>query len=360
MAKIKLEYIWVDGQSPTAELRSKTKVIDSEKLETPGRPFNKGFDIEKFPIWSFDGSSTEQADGNDSDCLLKPVSYYLDPFRNSSFLVMCEVLNPDGTPHKTNNRRKLVEAYNENKETEPLFGIEQEYVFLENKLNKNSRQQLLGWPKNEGNMVPQGRYYCGVGADRVIGREIAEEHMEMCLNANIGITGINAEVMASQWEYQVGTLGPLEVSDQLWISRWILNRVCEKYNVKVTIEPKPLKGDWNGSGAHINFSTKEMREEGGIKAIEDACEKLSLKHKEHIDAYGSGNEDRLTGKHETCDINTFRYGVADRGASIRIPRQVSENGCGYLEDRRPSSNVDPYKACAALIKTVCNESELVC
>jgi len=350
MSKIKLEYIWIDGQNPTPELRSKTKVIDYEKINN--------FNIENFPIWSFDGSSTEQADGDDSDCLLKPVSYYVDPFRENSFLVMCEVLNPDGTPHKTNNRRRLVEAYENNKETEPLFGIEQEYVLLENNLDKNSKQQLLGWPESEDNMSPQGRYYCGVGADRVIGREIAEIHMEMCLAANIGITGINAEVMASQWEYQVGTLGALEVSDQLWISRWILNRVCEKYNVKVTIEPKPLKGDWNGSGAHINFSTKEMREEGGIEAIKDACEKLSLKHKEHIEAYGSGNEDRLTGLHETCDINTFRYGVADRGASIRIPRQVSENGCGYLEDRRPSSNVDPYKACKMLIETSCEKLEL--
>jgi glutamine synthetase len=345
----KLEYIWIDGQAPMAELRSKTKVLT----------LKENFKIEDLPTWSFDGSSTEQAEGEDSDCLLKPVSFYKDPFRKNSYLVMCEVLNPDGTPHKTNKRHNLEKIYKENKEQEPWFGIEQEYVLLENKLKKNSPTQLLGWTKNKDNMNPQGRYYCGVGSDRIIGREIAEEHMEMCLEAGIGITGINAEVMVSQWEYQVGTLGALEVSDQLWVSRWILHRVCENYNAVATFHPKPIKGDWNGSGAHINFSTKNMREEGGIEFIKEACEKLKTKHKEHIEAYGAFNNERLTGQHETCDIDTFKYGVANRGASIRIPRPVAEKGYGYLEDRRPSSNIDPYESCAILIKTIC-EKELVC
>jgi glutamine synthetase len=347
---VKLEYLWLDGSKPTPELRSKTKVISLK---------NQELELEELPLWSFDGSSTEQAEGEDSDCILKPVSMYRDPFRRYlNQIVMCEVLNSDGSPHKSNTRRGLEEINKANLKERALFGIEQEYVLYENNFENVNEKKFYGWPKNIDKMPPQGRYYCGVGSDRVLGREIVEEHLDMCLEANLGMTGINAEVMASQWEFQVGTLSALEVSDQLWVARWILHRVCEKHNVVATFHPKPLKGDWNGSGAHINFSTENMRKEGGIKYIKEACERLSETHEKHIKSYGANNDERLTGKHETCDIDTFRYGVADRGASIRIPRPVSEKGCGYLEDRRPSSNVDPYVACKVLMETICKKEEL--
>lgn len=345
MRKIKLEYIWIDGQKPTSELRSKTKVIS---IETPTKPSHKDL-----PEWSFDGSSTKQAEGNFSDCILKPVSVYNDPFRKNSYLVMCEVLNVDGTPHESNTRHILSDIEEEFSSEKALFGIEQEYILQENTKHSN----FYKWYDNPSDMDEQGRYYCGVGSDRALGREIAEEHMERCLNAGLGITGINAEVMASQWEFQVGTLPALEVSDQLWVARWILHRVCENYHAVATLEPKPMK-EWNGSGAHINFSTEKMREEGGIKYIEEACERLGEKHKEHINVYGDGNAKRLTGDHETCSIEEFRYGVSDRGASIRIPGPVSNAKRGYLEDRRPSSNVDPYIACAKLIETTCMQEEM--
>ena len=336
MNKVKAEYIWIDGHSPTSKLRSKTKIVDG--------PIK---DVSQLPDWGFDGSSTQQAEGSDSDCLLKPVSIYKDPIRGGDdILVMCEVFNADGSVHKSNTRaalRKLSEKFSSE---ECWFGIEQEYTLFDG-------IKPLGWPDN-GFPAPQGGYYCGVGSDEVYGRDIVEDHLEACLLAGLEISGINAEVMPAQWEFQVGPVGPLDVSDQLWIARWLLYRIGEDYGVSATLDPKPVKGDWNGAGAHTNFSTKSMREKGGLKVIEAACEKLSKKHDEHIAVYGSSNEERLTGLHETCSINDFRYGVSDRGASIRIPMGTANDGYGYLEDRRPSANMDPYEVCYALINTICN------
>ena len=336
MSKIRAEYIWMDGHEPTQKLRSKTKVIEG--------PANS---LGNLPIWGFDGSRTLQAAGEDSDCMLKPVCYIQDPIRGGdNLLVMCEVMNADGSVHDSNTRAHLQSVAEQYVDQESWFGIEQEYTLFEGR-------NPLGWPEG-GYPAPQGPFYCGVGADEVFGRDIVEEHLEFCIEAGLEISGINAEVMPGQWEYQIGPLGPLDSADQLWLSRWLLYRISEDYGVSATLHPKPVKGDWNGAGAHTNFSTKAMREEGGIKVIEDACEKLSQTHDDHIAVYGAHNEERLTGLHETCSIQDFRYGVSDRGASIRIPMQTANNGYGYLEDRRPSANMDPYKVCAALIETTCS------
>ena len=336
MSKVKAEYIWMDGHEPTQKLRSKTKVIDG--------PINS---IDDLPLWGFDGSSTNQAEGKDSDCMLKPVCYIQDPIRGGdNLLAMCEVMNPDGSVHESNTRAQLREVAEKYADQESWFGIEQEYTFFEG-------IKPLGWPDN-GFPAPQGGYYCGVGADEVFGRDIVESHMDACLDAGLTLSGINAEVMPGQWEYQIGPLGPLDAADQMWISRWLLYRISEEYGVSATLHPKPVKGDWNGAGAHTNFSTKSMREDGGIKVIENACEKLKKAHKRHIGIYGAHNEERLTGLHETCSIHEFRYGVRDRGASIRIPMATSQDGKGYLEDRRPSANMDPYEVCAILIETTCS------
>ena len=335
MGKIKAEYIWMDGHQPTQKLRSKTKVIDG--------PIHS---IDDLPLWGFDGSSTNQAEGNDSDCMLKPVCKMPDPVRGGDdILVMCEVMNPDGSIHSSNTRAHLREISEKFSDQEAWFGIEQEYTLFEGR-------NPLGWPEG-GYPAPQGPFYCGVGADEVFGRDIVEEHLQLCMDAGLEVSGINAEVMPGQWEYQIGPLGPLEVADQMWISRWLLYRISEDYGVSATLHPKPVKGDWNGAGAHTNFSTKSMRAEGGIDVINEACEKLSQKHDEHINVYGAHNEERLTGLHETCSIKEFRYGISDRGASIRIPMQTANDGYGYLEDRRPSANMDPYKVCAILIETTC-------
>ena len=338
----KAEYIWFDGLEGQKdiffnEMRSKTKVIQ--------KPIPAGSTA--FPMWSFDGSSTGQADGDDSDCLLRPVYSCPDPIRGEPHvLVLCEVLTPNGDPHPTNTRDRLANIIDkEITAEEPLYGFEQEYTML------GPDGRVFGWPEG-GYPAPQGPFYCGVGNEAVYGRPLAEAHMDACIKAGIQLSGINAEVMPGQWEFQVGPVGPLELGDTVMVARWLLNRLGEDMGIVCTLDPKPVKGDWNGTGAHTNFSTKSMRNEGGAKAIDDACEKLSKTHDKHIAQYGIGNENRLTGLHETCDIGTFRSGVADRGASIRIPRQVEIEGKGYLEDRRPSANVDPYVVAYMLLETI--------
>jgi glutamine synthetase len=336
MPKIKVEYIWIDGNTPTSKLRSKTKIIDGPVTE-----------LSQIPEWGFDGSSTLQAVGHDSDRAMLPVAFVPDPIRGGdNILVMTEVRYPDGTVHESNKRAHLAAVAKDYAASEAWYGIEQEYTFFRGR-------SPLGWPDG-GYPAPQGPFYCGVGADEVFGRDIVEKHMDACMHAGLGISGINAEVMPGQWEFQIGPLGPLEVSDQLWIARWLLYRTAEDFGVNATIHPKPVKGDWNGAGAHTNFSTKQMREEGGYAVIEEACKKLGEKHQEHIAVYGADNAQRLTGLHETCSIHEFRYGVADRGASIRIPLPTVKQGKGYLEDRRPAANMDPYEVCAILLETVCS------
>ncbi|MEB3300145.1 MAG: glutamine synthetase GlnII [Candidatus Sericytochromatia bacterium] len=335
MNKIQAEYIWIDGQKPTAKLRSKTMILPAPVTH-----------LAELPGWGFDGSSTFQAEGHFSDCALKPVKFVPDPIRGGdNILVLCEVFQADGTVHPSNTRARLREVAARHASHEAWFGIEQEYTLFEG-------NRPVGWPER-GFPAPQGGYYCGVGADEALGREMVEAHTRACLDAGIGICGINAEVMPAQWEFQLEATDALEQADQLWLARWLLYRVGEDFGIHATLHPKPVKGDWNGAGAHTNFSTKAMREPGGMKVIEDACEKLRERHADHIAVYGAHNEERLTGKHETCAIHQFRHGVSDRGASIRIPMATAQKGHGYLEDRRPAANMDPYQVCAILIETVC-------
>lgn len=340
------EYIWLDGAEPTKSLRSKTRILEFNKKTKTG--------INDFPEWTFDGSSTYQAPGDKSDLVLKPVNFVKDPIRgNGSYLVMCEVFHMDGHPVKSNTRanlRKVLAA--KGAELDPWLGFEQEYTLF-------ARGRPLGWPKS-GFPEPQGPFYCSVGADRSFGRPIVEEHMKLCLEAGLLFFGINAEVMPAQWEFQIGHRGflaekadPLTASDHLWIARWLLLRVAENYGVVASFANKPVKGDWNGAGAHTNFSTKEMRDKKtGWVTIERLIDALKSRHKLHIDGYGHGLADRLTGHHETCDINTFRAGPSDRGASVRIPHEVTKNKCGYIEDRRPGANCDPYVVSALLIEAL--------
>jgi glutamine synthetase len=332
---IKAEYVWVDGTEPTKKLRSKTKIL-------PG-PVR---DLKSIPEWGFDGSSTNQAEGHASDCIMKPVFFCPDPIRGGdNLLVMTEVFSADGKPHPTNSRALLRDVAQKYAAQEPWFGMEQEYTFF-----KGNRP--LGWPE-QGYPAPQGPFYCGVGADEVFGRPIVERHMDACLTAGLKFAGINAEVMPGQWEFQIGPAGALEVGDHLNLARWLLYRVGEDFGVNASLDAKPVKGDWNGAGCHTNYSTKAMREDGGIKAIMAACEKFRGRADLHIANYGAGIEERLTGKHETASYKMFLYGVGNRGASIRIPLHCEQAGKGYLEDRRPCANIDPYIVARLIIETTC-------
>jgi glutamine synthetase len=333
VTKYKLEYIWLDGYTPVPNLRGKTQIKEFSEFPT----------LEQLPLWGFDGSSTKQAEGRSSDCVLKPVRVFPDSERTNGVLVLCEVMMPDGeTPHPTNKRATILD------DEGAWFGFEQEYF-----LYKDGRP--LGFP-DKGFPAPQGPYYTGVGYSQVgdIARKIVEEHLDACLAAGINHEGINAEVAKGQWEFQIFGKGSKRAADEMWMARYLLARLTEKYGVDVEYHCKPLGDtDWNGSGMHCNFSTAYLREVGGKEYFEELMAAFEAAREDHIAVYGPDNHLRLTGKHETQSIHMFSYGVADRGASIRVPHSFVRNGYrGYLEDRRPNSQGDPYQIASQVLKTV--------
>lgn len=290
---------------------------------------------------------------------------YPDPFRRGdNVLVLANTYMSDGKPNKWNFRHDAAILMDKYKEHKFWFGLEQEYTMVD------ITGWPYGWPKN-GFPAPQGPYYCGNGTGKVIGRDIVEAHYRACIYAGIQISGTNAEVMPAQWEFQVGPSEGINrefnryteearftanaiftVGDELWMARFLLERVSEEFGAKISFAPKPIPGDWNGAGLHTNVSTKEMREDGGMKAIEQAMDSLSKRHNEHMKVYGEGNESRMTGAHETASFDKFTWGVADRGVSVRVNRAVAEEGKGYFEDRRPASNADPYQITGMIVETV--------
>ena len=334
-----VEYIWIDGSTPTPKLRSKTKIIHAYDGT--------------LPQWSFDGSSTQQAEGSSSDCILVPVHTVPDPIRGGkALLAMCEVWNTTSnkdelTPSSSNMRNHLKLLMDDHKDLAPWIGFEQEYTLF-----KGSRP--LGFPSEQRFPAAQGPYYCGVGADEVAGRDLVEEHLDLCLQAGLSVQGVNAEVMPGQWEFQIGgpNVDPVRASDELWIARWLLYRLGEKYGISATLDPKPVPGDWNGAGMHTNFSTAATRAENGIQAIYTILDRMSRNVDFALERYGHGYEIRLTGDHETCRYDEFRVGISDRTASIRIPVDTHRRGRGYFEDRRPNANADPYRVSTVMMYSV--------
>lgn len=333
-----LTYVWVDGTGEN--LRTKTKVAKSEPNS-----------VEEIGNWGYDGSSTYQASGENSDLQVRPVRMCPDPFGTpSSKIVLCDVYDDKGSPVATNHRNSALRAFEECSDQAPTFGFEQEYTLM------REDGKPFGFPQS-GLPEPQGPYYCSVGAGNAVGRDICDSHLFACQYAGLDIWGTNGEVMPGQWEFQTGPIQGVDAADTLWLARFLLHRVAEEFGVCVSLDPKPADGDWNGAGCHANFNTKAMLEEGGIKVIYEAMEALAKNHDKHIRGYdpkgGKDNVRRLTGLHETASIDKFTFGEASRQDSVRIPRSVVEKGRGFLEDRRPSANMDPYVVADLLMRTVC-------
>ena len=355
MVNTLLEYVWIDGKN---NVRSKTRVMR-------GRINN----IQEAPIWNYDGSSTYQASGRESEIILKPCRMFDYDFSecathssDSSIyhkLVLCETFLPNGEPTKHNHRHAAVKIFNQALEEEPWFGLEQEYFMFDRNTNLP-----LGFPQHDN--AEQGQYYCSAGTENAFGRNLAEEHLRVCLMAGIQICGINAEVAPGQWEFQIGPCVGIEQGDHLWMARYLLHKLSEKYDIIIDFNPKPLLSrwrihsfkKWNGSGCHANFSTKKMREGGdnktGLEHIDEAITRLSHKHAEHMQVYGEDNRLRMTGECETASYDVFTDGIANRGASIRRGNDTIKNQCGYFEDRRPAANCDPYLVTSKIFATCMN------
>ena len=338
-----IEYIWLDHEN---NYRSKTRILNDDGSVGD-------FCIERLPIWNFDGSSTGQADGEDSEVYIKPIYMVRDPFRRDkdSWLALCDTWLPNGNPHPDNTRFTAMKIFSQKQvaEAKPWFGLEQEFFI---------RKSIKGYPlgmdkqlyaKSQKDNI-QGPYYCGVGKGNCYGREFVDEAIGHMVDSGLNMTGLNFEVAPGQAEFQVMNSG-IDAADELHMARYILMRTAEKHDLTIDLHPKPFKTNLNGSGCHTNYSTKAMRDEGGYDLIIAAIEKLKEKHGEHIAIYGKDNDMRLSGKWETADINTFTYGVADRGASVRIPRFTERDKKGYLEDRRPASNMDPYLVTSKIAET---------
>ena len=328
------EYVWIDGNN---DLRSKSRVL-SNRLDN----------IDHIPDWNYDGSSTHQAKGKNSEIILKPCAIFNKKYDNLDFgiLVMCETYFPNGDPCPSNHRNLAKKIFDKAPDQEPWFGLEQEYFICSGE---------TGLPLGYDSKKEQGQYYCSVGSNNAFGRQLAEEHLSACIVVGIKISGINAEVAPGQWEFQIGPCLGIEQGDHLWMARYMLDKLSEKYNYSINFYPKVLPDGWNCSGCHANFSTKNMRtgtpDKTGLEYINDAIDKLSKKHDEHMVVYGVDNDLRMTGKYETSAYNVFSDGVADRGASIRRGNETEKNKCGYFEDRRPSSKCDPYLVTSKLFDT---------
>ena len=325
----RVEYVWLDGKYPMPQLRSKTRFVEVLYNGVPN--------------WNFDGGSTEQGDLLDSDRCLVPVREYKDPFNEDGIIVLCEVEYHMGIPHESNSRKPLRHLMKDSSDKGYLTGMEQEFTFI-NPANLEPLGMLLS-PK------AQGQYYCGAGCMNVIGRFIVSDFEKACTKAGIDIDGINAEVMPGQWEWQTAAQDPLKTADDLWMSRYLLDRVAENHAVIISYDPKPHP-DMNGAGCHTNISTKKMRECFDEELHDEMASVLGADHEEHIKLCGEGVERRMTGDCETSDYKEFSWGVGNRGASIRIPVRVDMEEKGYIEDRRPCANIDPYKVLYSLISSL--------
>jgi len=326
-----MEYIWIGGNG---ELRSKVRVCHPELPP---------------PEWNFDGSSTGQASTIDSEVVLKPVKTVKSPFESSEYLVLCDTWCVNGNPHTTNTRANAQEIFKTNTH-DSMFGIEHEFFAC-----------YYGGKKPIYDQDPDGRdksdFYCGVGYEKAIGRPYLEEVFVACRKAGLDVTGYNLEVAAGQMEIQICAKG-IDAADQSVLLKYIIHRVAEKYKYHISFVAKPeftKKYGINGSGCHVNFSTGRMRDDDDYEHIMEFVHRLQENHQETMKLYGDDNKERLVGTNETSDFDKFTFGVGNRGASIRIPRETYNSRRGYIEDRRPSSSADMYIVTGELYRLYQNQ-----
>jgi glutamine synthetase len=339
-----LEYIWLGGKY---ELRSKIKVVELSN------PLLSLQDIKDIPAWNYDGSSTEQATGENSEMNLLPVGIYKNPLSKHnypSFLIWCETRDKDNKPLGSNNRHSANLIFNQALQEEPWYGLEQEFFILNKEICDTLRK------KTNGDEITQGQYYCSVGGKNAMLRHIVDKHMIACIDAGLNISGTNAEVAPYQWEFQIGPCTGIQAGDQLWVARYLLEKIAEEEGYYIDWSPKPFV-KINGSGCHTNFSTQSMRQNGGLKVILNTITKLSLTHSEDMKHYGNDNDKRMSGLYETASFDTFSFDInkpVNRGASVRVGHDTVKEGKGYFEDRRPASNIDPYIVTSRLFSNYLN------
>jgi glutamine synthetase len=351
-----LEYIWIDGNNCSIFSKSRTYYSSGEEVR-----------LDDIPNWTFDGSSTghSKKDSENSEIILIPRFTCLNPLQPNSQLVLCDTYNSDLTHTDSNHRvhaNKIMTAVHNQY---PMFGLEQEYYLITPDIREILQQTKCcdKWYKKlfscktpcstEHDRI-QAYYsnkiqYCGGGHMHTLGRKIANEHLQACVKAKLTISGINAEVGPNQWEFQIGPIIGIEAGDHMWVARYLLIMIAEKYETSIDFSPKPFL-NLPGSGCHVNFSTKLMREyHTGFPHIINAINLLAIDHENHMKIYGYNNNLRLTGKHETASIDDYTYGIGTRTTSIRIGQETFKNKGGYFEDRRPGSNIDPYLVTSAIV-----------
>lgn len=332
--QIPVDYVWLDSNK---KFRWKTRILNQNEIRGS---------IENIPEWNYDGSSCGQADSNgQTEVILKPVFMVSDPFREKGMVVLCETYK-DGIPLQSNTRCFSKMIFDKAIDLKPWFGIEQEYFIIDPK-----PRNVMGCEARDFSQIPNSNeFYCKMGTR--YGRNIAEQHLQYCLRAGLTVSGMNAEVVPGQWEYQIGPCEGIRAGDELMLSRYFLERIAEEHGKSICWNPKPIE-NVNGSGCHTNFSTKEMRETGGLQAILNAISYLQDNHAQHMEKYGTDNNKRMTGQHETASYNRFSFGYGTRNTSIRIGNDTAKNNKGYFEDRRPASNMDPYIVTSLILKTSC-------
>ena len=333
------EYVWLDSEN---NFRSKTRIISNKK--------ENRFNLTCYPHWNYDGSSTGQATLDNSEVILEPYMIYPDVFRdfNIDVIIFCMSYKKNGDEiNYLSSRYNALQFFNEHSDLLPLYGLEQEFYMIDTNTNEPFNYKPTSVDKNT--------YYCGVGAGNVskLVRTFMNQVMLMCCKADIILTGMNMEVSPGQGEFQVCNMG-IKACDDLMFLRYVLVRLGEDYNISIDFSPKiKLNNKLNGSGCHINFSTKQMRDENGYSFIEKALDKLNLQDKEeHLKYYGKNNTERLTGNNDTSKYDEFTVGKGNRGCSIRIPVNTIIENKGYFEDRRPGANIDPYIACSFLLRSI--------